>query len=487
MRPFPRTFLFLAAFGLFATNFPPLAEAQTLNIVAGNCAQTFTGNGGPATQASLWTPEDLAFDSAGNYYIADAGSNTIRKVTVSTGIISGFAGVFNPTGIPSGGNGSPAAAATFNYPNGLTFDSSNNLYVSDFYYGEVRKVDASTGNISAFAGTGVPGYSGDGGPATSAQIHNPAVVRFDPSGRYLAINDFGDSTVREVDTVTGLISTVAGNHALGPGYSGDGGPATQAQLNQPDGLAFDGPGNLYIADNLNGAVRRVDKTTGIISTVAGTGVTGYSGDSGPATLAQLSDDLGSLAFACDGSLLIADGHNNRVRRVDKTTGIITTVIGTGTNTGTCSSNGTGVLATEINLPQALAFDPQGNLYLMDYGYAIVQEVTGGLCPPTPTPTPPFSASDCSTIETYSFPNPANGNSMKFLYVLCEAGTVKIRVYNAAGELVAGYAAAGSSGPNVYSADITGFSQGVYYYFVFFDGPSGSRKSKSTKFAVTRPR
>ncbi|HJT23561.1 MAG TPA: hypothetical protein VJ873_03240, partial [bacterium] len=386
MRLFSRTFLPFAALAFLGATLPPWAGAQTINIVVGNCAATYTGDGGPATQASLWVPDDIAFDSSGNYYVADAGSNTIRKVTVATGIINTFAGTLNPSGNPSAGNGGPATQAVLDYASAVAFDSSNNLYIADFYYGEVRKVDASTGIITAFAGTGVQGYSGDGGPATLAQIRNPAVVRFDPTGRYLAISDLGSSAVREVDTVTGLIQTVAGNSVSGPGYSGNGGPATLAQLSQPDGLAFDALGNLYIADNINGAVREVNAASGLISTVAGSGVTGYFGDNGPATLARLSDDMGGLSFTCDGSLLIADGHNNRVRKVDKTTGIITTVIGTGGASATCSSNGTGVLTTEINLPQALAYDSAGNLYLVDYGYSLVQEVPGGLCLPTATPT-----------------------------------------------------------------------------------------------------
>lgn len=487
MRFLTRTFFGLAVLSFLGVLASPFAGAQTINTVAGNCSAGYMAASQPATQASLDLPDDLAFDSLGNYYIGDAGSNTIREVNIATGIMSTFAGVYNPAANPAAGNGGPATLAILNYPSGLAFDSSNNLYIADFDSGQVRRIDASTGLINAYAGSASQGYSGDGGPATLAQLVNPAMVRFDPTGRYLAISDEGNNTVREVDTTTNIIMTVAGNGTAG--YSGNGGPATLAKLNHPDGLAFDSAGNLFITDNLNGAVRKVDAATGIISTVAGTGVTGYSGDSGPATLAQLSDDLGSAGFTCDGSLLIADGHNNRVRRVDKGTGFITTVIGTGSASATCSTSGTGVLSTEIALPQAVVFDHSNNLYLVDYGYEIVQEVAGGFCTatttPTATPTPPFSPSDCNTIQTYSYPNPVQGNSMNILYVLCEAGSVKILVYNAAAELVASYSATGSSGPNVYPADITGYSHGVYYYFVIFDGPSGARKSKSTKFAVTR--
>ena len=272
MRPFPRTFYRLSAFCLLQS-LTPFAGAQVLNTVAGNCSSGYTIAAQPATQASLDLPDDLAFDSQGNFYIADAASGTIRKVTVATGILTTFAGVYNPSG-PSGVDGIPAAACSLFYPSGIVFDSANNLYIADYYGSRVRKIDASTGYINAFAGTGTPNDTGDGGPATLAQLWNPTMVRFDPTGRYLAISDQGSNTVREVDNMTGLIKTVAGDFALGAGYSGDNGPATLAQLNQPDGLAFDASGNLFIADSFNGAVRRVDALTGTITTVAGTGVPG---------------------------------------------------------------------------------------------------------------------------------------------------------------------------------------------------------------------
>jgi hypothetical protein len=229
----------------------------------------------------------------------------------------------------------------------------------------------------------------------------------------------------------------------------------------------------------------VDASTGVITTVAGSGVTGYLGDGGPATLARLCNDMGNLNFDCNGSLLIADGLNNRVRRVDRTTGVITTVIGTGNNNTTCTTSGTGVLSTNVNLPQALAFDPSGNLYLVEYGYDIVQEVTGGLCPPTPTPTPPSPNGGCDTVVTYSYPNPATGHSMNFLYVLCQPGPVKITVYNSAAQKVANYSANGSAGSNTYLADITSYAHGVYYYLVVAQEGNGTVKSKPTKFAVAR--
>ena len=367
-------------------------QAQTLVTVAGSCVTAgYFGDGGPASQAGLSIPDDLAFDSKGNYYIADAGSDTVRQVNIATGIITTYAGAFSTIGGYTG-DGGPATQALLDYPSGIAVDSHDNLYIADFYNSVIREVSATTGLISTFAGsftvsggvtTGLYGYSGDGGPASLARMANPDMIRFDPSYRHLVVSDAGNDTVREIDMVTGVITTVAGNGTQG--YSGDGGPATQARLYQPEGIAFDASGNLYFTDSANAAVRKVDSTTGLISTVAGSGVTGFSGDGGPATLAQLGDDVGSVSFTCNGNMILTDDSNNRVRMVDKSTGVITTVAGTGVSG--CSTSGTGVLSTNLSHPEAMVFDASGNLYLADYDYSLIQMVSGGLCPNSPTPTP----------------------------------------------------------------------------------------------------
>jgi len=208
------------------------------------------------------------------------------------------------------------------------------------------------------AGTGEPGYSGDGGPATSARINNPYGLRIGPDGA-LYVCEIGNHVIRRIDLKSGTISTFAGTGEKG--YNGDGGPASKAQLNEPYELAFDKAGNLLFTDMQVHAIRRIDRKTGIISTVAGTGQPGFSGDGGPATQAQLRQPH-SIAMAPDGSLLICDIGNNRIRRVDLKSGIITTFAGTGEKKPT--PDGSPLEGTPLNGPRALDVDSSGNLWLV---------------------------------------------------------------------------------------------------------------------------
>jgi uncharacterized protein (TIGR03437 family) len=237
-------------------------------------------------------------DSAGNLYIADSYNNRIRKVT--NGVITTVAG--NGTQGYSGDNG-PATSAQFSYPEGVTVDSAGNLYIADTGNGRIRKV--SNGVITTVAGNGTGGFSGDGGPATSAELYCPVGVAMDSAGN-LYIADACTQRIRKV--ANGVITTVAGN---GTGYySGDNGPAASAELNGPSGLAPDAAGNLYIADSFNNRIRKV--TNGVITTVAGNGTQGFSGDNGPAANAMLSGPIG-ITVDSAGDLYIADTGNSRIR------------------------------------------------------------------------------------------------------------------------------------------------------------------------------
>ena len=252
-----------------------------INTVAGNGTEGYTGDGGAATAAELNTPDGVAVDSAGNIYIADTVNCRIRKVIASTGTITTVAG--NGT-CGYAGDGKAATSAELFEPSGVALDSANNIYIADWDNSRIRKVTVSTGIISTVAGNGTRGYSGDGGKATSAKLDNPYGLAIDNTGN-IYIADTGNYRIRKVTLSTGIISTVAGNGKQG--YAGDAGPATSAEFEGPTGVAVDTAGNFYVADSYGNRIRKVTASTGIISTAAGNGNTGHSGDGGPATSAQL--------------------------------------------------------------------------------------------------------------------------------------------------------------------------------------------------------
>jgi len=305
------------------------AGTGRLTTVAGTGDFGFDGDGGPAIQARLNRPAGVAVDSLGNLFIADRGNRRVRRVDAQTGVISTVAGT---GGAGFSGDGGPATQAQLYEVVGVALDRSGNLLIVDggsvvrdpvsglervVGNHRIRRVDAGTGVISTVAGTGDWDFTGDGGPATAAALSFPAAVAVDASGRVL-ISDAGNHRVRAIDPATGRISTLAGVggdpfSGLGA-YAGDGGPAASASLNTPVGLAIDAQGDLFIADQDNHRVRRVDAQTGVIVTVAGTGVPGLSGDGGPGLLARLDTPAG-LALLPSGDLLIADLGNARVRRL----------------------------------------------------------------------------------------------------------------------------------------------------------------------------
>lgn len=290
-------------------------------IVAGTGVQGFSGNGGPAVRARFACPAGVALDKRGDLYVTDHGNNRVRIVD-RRGIVHAFAGAgpIPPAGSNEGtfaGDGGPAGRARFRAPVDLAFDSRGNLYVSDRDNGAVREIGRN-GLITTVAGTGTLGFSGDGGPATKAKLDQPQGVAFDGAGD-MYIADSANNCVRRVDP-RGVITTFAGTGRHG--YSGDGGPANKADLSDPDQLAFDARGDLYVAEPDEGVVRKIDRH-GVITTVAGTGTLGFSGDGGPATKAKLNQPF-ALAFDRQGNLYIGDHDNGRIREVDRN-GLMTTV------------------------------------------------------------------------------------------------------------------------------------------------------------------
>jgi NHL repeat len=272
--------------------------------VAGTGAPANTGDDGPATEAQLNEPVGVAVTADGGFLIADTGNNEVRKVSAA-GVISRVAG----TGTPGNtGDDGPATEAQLHDPAGVAVTADGGFLIADALNNEVRKVSAA-GVISRVAGTGTPGNTGDDGPATDAQLHEPTGVAVTADGGFL-IGDTFNNEVREV-SAAGVISRVAGTGIVG--NTGDDGPATEAQLNRPVGVAVTADGGFLIGDTFNNEVREVS-AAGVISRVAGTGIVGNTGDDGPATDAQLNKPFG-MAVTADGGFLIADVVNNEVRKV----------------------------------------------------------------------------------------------------------------------------------------------------------------------------
>jgi len=355
------------------------SRAQIISTIAGTGTPGYSGDGGPAVSATFNFPFGIAIDNARNIYIADHENNVIRKIN-SAGVVSTFAG----TGaVGYSGDGGPATAANLNGPNSVTIDIAGNIYFSDFHNNVVRKVNTA-GIITTVVGNGTGGYSGDGGPATSAGL-SPYGIAIDHNNN-LFIADIFNSVVRKVNSA-GIISTMAGTGTVG--YSGDGGPATAAQLNYVYGIAVDNSGLVYVVDYGNNVIRQID-CSNIIHTIAGNGMRGYSGDGGPATSAQLNPQ--GIAVDGGGNLYIADHGSHIVRKVNSL-GVISTAAGNGTP----GYSGDGGLATAAQLADlyGLAADQAGNLYICDNFYSVVRMVTATIPPPLQLQPLPKDSTICS--------------------------------------------------------------------------------------------
>jgi len=331
-----------------------------ISTVAGNGTLVYSGDGGPATKAGIGIPPDVAVDGAGNLYIVDRNNNRIRKVDTS-GTISTFAG--NGT-MDSSGDGGPATSAALFLPIAVAVDGAGNVYIADPGEG-LRKVDTA-GIINS-----VPVIS-----SFLSKIASPGGMTVDSAGN-VYVSDLNGSAIYKLDK-SGVLTTVAGG-ALG--FSGDGGPATKAALYFPAGVALDNAGNIYFADKGNNRVRKVD-TKGIITTFAGTGTAGYSGDGGPATAAKLGLNLTAacqgVAVDSAGDVYIADPANNRIRMVNPS-GIISTFAGNGTPFATGSlGNGDGgpPASASVMTPYGVRVDSAGNVFIADTGHNSIRKVTG---------------------------------------------------------------------------------------------------------------
>jgi sugar lactone lactonase YvrE len=411
------------------------AQSGIITTIAGNGTNGYSGDGGQATAAELNGPWGLAFDVTGNLYFSDQGNNRIRKIN-SSGIITTIVG--NGTGAYTG-DGGPATAAQLNTPKGVCFDALGNLYIADAMNGSLRKINTA-GIITTFAGGSnctINIHYGASLPATVACLGEPDGLAFDAIGN-LYITDWGYQAVYRVNT-SDSTTLICGYSATGAGsYSGDGGQVSNALLNYPSGITTDATGNIYFADNGNNRVRMIN-TVGIINTVIGTGNTGETGIGGQATAAGIENPEG-VKFDASGNLYVTDPVN--VYKVNSS-GIITVAAGDYSN----SYSGDGGQATNagVGSPTSIAFDAAGNLYIAEATYNRIRKVTFGSTASIKQIT--------NSNELSIYPNPNNGS---FVIESNSATKQTMQVYDVNGKLVLSQIISGKT-----SIDASTLNEGIY--------------------------
>ena len=434
-----------------------IRQIDTLGIIHTFAGGAGVGDGGSALSAALSYPVNVAVDKSSNVYIADMENNRVRKITTSTGIISTIAG----SGISKYNNdGGLADTSSLYLPTGVAFDDSENVYILCSGDARLRKVNALTGKISTVANIyGVQGYSGDNIPDSTAEFYfAPYVVlnlyyyyplnygvTLDKQGN-IYIAD-GNNRIRKITSSTGIITTVAGNGT--PGVDGDGGQATNAQLNNPTNVAFDDSGNMYIADFGNYRIRKVDASTGNITTVAGGGINVL--ESGMATSALLYPS--AIAIDTFGNMYVTNWYNNLVQVVNLSTGFLNTVTGIGVE----GYSGDGGLAknAEVNYPYGVALDASRNIYIADTYNNVIREINAFS---NIGPAGIEQLSDANSISVY--PNPANSNVNVAIGTGIISGNGTIRVCDVTGREMIEMNKYINSGSTV-AIDISSFSAGVY--------------------------
>lgn len=352
MRPPSLALLVTLAAATFAHAF---SFAATVSTIAGTGVKGFSGDNGPATAAQLNDPFGVIRGPDGALWFCEYGGQRIRRIA-SDGTISTVAG----TGTAGyTGDGGPALEATFNLPHEIRFDRDGHLFVVDMRNHVVRRIDARTKIVTTVAGNGTAGYSGDGGPATAAQLNQPHSIQFDPAGQ-LYICDIRNNVIRRVDPKTGVISTFAGTGKAGD--TPDGAPIAGTPLRGPRTLDFDRAGDLWLATREGNQVFRFDLKAGKIHHVAGTGKKGYSGDGGPAREATLNGPKG-LTVGRDGRVYIVDTENHAIRAIDSVSGLISTLIGTGQKGD--GPDGDKPLAAALARPHGIWVDPDHRVFIGD--------------------------------------------------------------------------------------------------------------------------
>ena len=410
-------------------------QAQIINTVAGNGSGSDSGDGNLATVAGIDKPCNIIFDRYGDLYIGEGPGARIRKISTS-GIITTIAG----TGVSgfSGDNG-PATLAELKFPSGIAIDTAGNIYFCDYQANRVRKIDIITGVISTIAGTGTMGFGGDGGPATAAMLAAPQDICSDKHGN-LFIADTYNNRVRKINS-TGTISTVAGTGSVF--FNGDNGLADTSNLNSPVGVCTDESSNLFISDNGHNKIRKVN-SSGIITTIAGNGIFGSTGDGGAATNSELSDNA-NITSDRYGNIYISFAYPiNRIRVVDSS-GVISTVAGNGVG----AYFGDGGLDTfaELNNPEGLTSDSCGNLYIADEYNNRIRKVTFHPdCWPSEVP-------QIADKQLTLYPNPV----LETLYIDNVRTNARYSLFNITGIMITNGTLIGGSN----TISLAGLAAGVY--------------------------
>jgi DNA-binding beta-propeller fold protein YncE len=344
-------------------------QSWIITTAAGTGEKGYAGDGGPAARAQLNGPFDVGFDSAGNLYFSDTFNHCVRRVDARNNVIVTVAGCGEPG---YSGDGGPAIHARFNEPYGIAVDKSGNVYVADRHNHCVRRVDAASGNVTTFAGNGSSGFSGDDGPAARAGMVEPNGLALDPGQTRLFVADVADHRLRVVDLASGTIWTFAGTGEAE--HSGDGGPATKAGIYGARAVKIAADGTVYILERQGSTLRAVDPRTGIVTTIAGTGLRSYTGDNGPA-LAATFDAPKELAIDRDGNLLIVDTENHAIRRIDLRSRTVVTIAGNGRQGG--EGDGGPAVAASLDRPHGAAVAPDGSIYIGDTNNHRVRRLVHG--------------------------------------------------------------------------------------------------------------
>ncbi len=388
-------------------------------------------DGGLAINAALDKVNDVLVDSGGNVYIAE--DEAIRKIDAQTQIISLYAGSYQ-TGV--GCDGCPATTAKLNLANAIAMDKQGNLYIADYGSCRIRKVDALTGIMTTYAGNAIYGYSGDGGPATSARLKRPMDIAFDANDNLYIADEFYH--IRRVDRQTGIITTVAGDGIQGTWNNGD--LASAIRLGSVRGVAIDKAGDIYFADFNGRRIGRIDGT-GVVYTYCGTGTLGISGDGGPATDAQIGASA-KIRFDEDDNLFLADGT---IRKIERPTGIINMVAGPWS--GFCGDGGP---ATQACLSGVMGVwvEPGGDFYIADGLNYRIRKVTY----PTSVPT----VEKEQNVRLY--PNPSNS----IVFFESDNDIPRIEIYDISGRLILSKTAREKK----VMIDISSFATGTYTTLIF---------------------